>query len=182
MSQLPVDYEADTRHMVHDFEDEDEDDEEFNFKFNRDMDNEIVTNATETLKSVFNPEDDKDEETRDEESAGGFAFNLADSDIEDIEPVEEEIVLRASIVADVEEQETEVEPQIKLKALFFPHFDSPFLVAQTQLNKLISYNPMNNSNYESIVNWKKDFNDNRVELMKGFKRRKRDVIRHNTKR
>lgn len=55
--------------------------------------------------------------------------------------------------------------------LFFPHFDSPFLIGQTQLNKI------QNNNINILENWETEFYDNRSEWMKEMKRKKRDSLR-----
>lgn len=140
-----VDYEAETHVMTFsDLEDE----------------GQPVTNDLKTLKSVFNPEKEK----------GGFTFNLDNSDIEDV--MDED---PAEVVPDPVEEVTE-EPTVEVadkKALFFPHFDSPFLLAQTQFNKLTPYS----ENAEIIATWKKEFDNVRVDLMKKFRKRRRDVLR-----
>lgn len=112
---------------------------------------------TETLRTLFN----EDQTT---------AFNLIDDDDDidhTVQPEKVEIELPQPIAS--------IAPKIKQrKGLFFPHFESPFLVAQTQLNKLTS-------NIE-FDDWDKTFWEKRSEWTSEFKRRKRDVLRQMRKK
>lgn len=70
-------------------------------------------------------------------------------------------------------------PTLKKKqnvGLFFSHFDSPFLVAQAQINKLRELNVNEELNYDE---W---FWSNRGELNREFRRLRRDVLRRNKKK
>jgi nucleolar protein 8 len=60
--------------------------------------------------------------------------------------------------------------------LFFSHFDSPFLVAQAQINKLREIKVGEEMNYDE---W---FWSNRGELNREFRRLRRDVLRRNKKK
>lgn len=60
--------------------------------------------------------------------------------------------------------------------LFFSHFDSPFLVAQSQINKLREINVNEELGYDE---W---FFRNRGELNREFRRLRRDLIRRNKKK
>lgn len=60
--------------------------------------------------------------------------------------------------------------------LFFSHFDSPFLVAQTQINKLRQLRISEELSYDEWF-WK-----NRGELNREFRRLRRDVLRRNKKK
>ncbi|GAV28384.1 hypothetical protein PMKS-001855 [Pichia membranifaciens] len=60
--------------------------------------------------------------------------------------------------------------------LFFSHFDSPFLVAQSQINKLRELNANEELKYDE---W---FWSNRGELNREFRRLRRDVLRRNKKK
>lgn len=110
---------------------------------------------TETLRTLFNAEEEG-------------TFKLIEESDEDIDQEKktfaEDVVLPENNIASI------IAPKQKnRKGLFFPHFDSPFLVAQTQLNKLST-----NIDFEE---WENSFWDKRSEWTKEFKRRKRDVLR-----
>lgn len=115
---------------------------------------------TETLRTLF---DANDEGT----------FKLIEESDDDIDQtkktVADDVVISENNIASI------IAPKIKnRKGLFFPHFDSPFLVAQTQLNKLDG-----NINFED---WEDSFWDKRSEWTKEFKRRKRDIMRQMRKK
>ncbi|CCH43267.1 Polyadenylate-binding protein 1-B [Wickerhamomyces ciferrii] len=110
---------------------------------------------TETLRTLFNTEDQG-------------TFKLIEESDDDIDQskktVADDVIIPESNITSI------IAPKLKnKKGLFFPHFDSPFLVAQTQLNKLNT-----NVNFEE---WENQFWDKRSEWTKEFKRRKRDVLR-----
>lgn len=110
---------------------------------------------TETLRTLFNAEEEG-------------SFKLIEESDEDIDQTKktfaEDVVIPENNIASI------IAPKQKnRKGLFFPHFDSPFLVAQTQINKL-STNP-------DFEEWENSFWDKRSEWTKEFKRRKRDVLR-----
>lgn len=196
------DYEAESHNFASNFDDEDDEEvdeveEVFNSKdIKQDEDVEMAEpGSSEALKSLFNPEGQQATATAITENAeggdneGGFAFHLQDSDLEEEDNLLDDVPVipsepaatTSSTTASADRATTPVIIQEE-RALFFPHFDSPFLVAQTQLNRLLSYSSKNNDNYELIASWPKVFGEQRVELMKSFKRRKRDVIRQNSKR
>lgn len=60
--------------------------------------------------------------------------------------------------------------------LFFSHFDSPFLIAQAQINKLRELNVHEELNYDE---W---FWNNRGDLNREFRKLRRDVLRRNKKK
>lgn len=62
----------------------------------------------------------------------------------------------------------------KSLGLFFAHFDSPFLVAQSQVNKFPAVDMEED-------NWDKWFWENRGDLNREFRRRRRDVLKKNRK-
>lgn len=108
---------------------------------------------TETLRGLFNPND-----------VSSFKLIEEDDDIDSTKQI---------IQTDIKLPEFEINPIISKsrnkKSLFFPHFESPFLVAQTQINKL-------NSNVE-FNDWNTEFWEKRSEWTRDLKRRKRDVLR-----
>lgn len=115
---------------------------------------------TETLRTLFNTEEEG-------------TFKLIEESDDDIDQtkktIADDVVLPDNNIASI------IAPRTKNpKGLFFPHFDSPFLVAQTQLNKL-------NTNVD-LENWEESFWDKRSEWTKEFKRRKRDVLRQMRKK
>ncbi|CEP22804.1 NOP8 [Cyberlindnera jadinii] len=115
---------------------------------------------TETLRSLFN------------EDQSATTFNLIEESDEDIDKT------RNPVEADIDLPQQPIVPIIakvkQRKGLFFPHFESPFLVAQTQLNKL-------NTNVD-FTEWESTFWDKRAELTNEFKRRKRDSLRQMRKK
>ncbi|AQZ17291.1 NOP8 (YOL144W) [Zygosaccharomyces parabailii] len=120
---------------------------------------------TETLRNLFDAQENQ-------------PFKLAadadaDADIDhdkDVPEEEEEEELNAVIQA--------AEPLVsreKNTALFFPHFDSPFLSGQTQLSKLQGIQP-------NLESWQQEFWNNRATWMRDMKRKKRDALRQLAKR
>jgi len=112
---------------------------------------------TETLRTLFNAEE--------EEAASFKLIEESDEDIDQTKKIiAEDVIIPENNITSI------ITPKLKnRKGLFFPHFDSPFLVAQTQLNKLNT-----NVNFDE---WEHSFWDKRSEWTKEFKRRKRDVLR-----
>lgn len=102
------------------------------------------SNTTEALRSLLNP-----------------------VDIESHRVSEPEAV----IVEDVPAPEFQHKKNL---GLFFSHFESPFLVAQSQINKFTNVD----INEEG---WDKWFWENRGELNREFRRRRRDVLKKNRK-
>lgn len=102
-------------------------------------------NTTEALRSLLNPIDGKPHRTEEIETF---------SQMEDI-PI----------------------PEFQHKkslGLFFSHFESPFLVAQSQINKFANVDINDDG-------WDKWFWDNRGELNREFRRRRRDTLKKNRK-
>ncbi|KAH3671408.1 hypothetical protein WICMUC_004705 [Wickerhamomyces mucosus] len=117
---------------------------------------------TETLRTLFNPNEDS-------------GFQLVDDQDEDIDKDSNQIVDPVEIP---EISLSILKPSKNSKGLFFPHFDSPFLTAQTQLSKLnsaLNFDNWNNEGDDSF--WNK-----RSEWTRDFKRRKRDVQRQLNKK
>lgn len=179
-NQEKYDYEA-HNHAVYFNDDEEDDDKEVVL-----LDYE-KTNKTETLKKLFNNQNENGSSNVHENgNDNGFTFGLADSDIEGEQEEESPISNYQNYkgtdepiatIPDHKMQDNEPEvtnTEKTKKQLFFPHFESPFLVAQTQFSKLVRFNPENN---ELIEKWKSLFEEDRVYLMKKFKKRKRDLTR-----
>lgn len=134
-----------------------------NFSSTKDVKGENTGN-TETLRDLFNPEDARKD---------GFKL-IAESD-DDIDHQKDSEVDAVTIAPQELWELNKVEPQTLKKdiaQLFFPHFNSPFLVGQTQLTRVKSV--YNETNFEK---WDDEFWDNRGPWMKEAKRRKRDVLR-----
>ncbi|CAK7900876.1 hypothetical protein CAAN1_22S01970 [[Candida] anglica] len=143
------------------------------------------TNNTETLRTLFNKEEDST-----------FKLNVEDDD--DIDQ-EKEVVLDESqqreLLREIElKQQEELQKfQEKRRAqfgLFWTHSDSPFLATQSQLSKIGTADDLVNlpgeddagagantadAGEESV--YEKWFWDHRGELSRECKRRKRDVVR-----
>jgi nucleolar protein 8 len=114
---------------------------------------------TETLRTLFNED-------------RGASFNLIEVSDEDIDRSKQPIQVE---IERPEQPIASIAPKVKhSKGLFFAHLDSPFLVAQTQLNKL-------NTNVD-FSEWDKEFWEKRGEWTTEFKRRKRDVLRQMRKK
>lgn len=118
------------------------------------------SNRMETLRNLFNPQENQ-------------PFKLmteVDDDIDHGKDLEQEKAVEAP-----ELTEREAPALKKSAALFFPHFDSPFLSGQTQLNKLPVYQP----DWQS---WQDQFWDERIDWIKDMKRKRKDVLRQLAKR
>lgn len=143
-------------------------------------------NNTETLRSLFNPgQQEKPEAT-------GFKLSLDDDDIDESNNIlneEEQSKLLEQIKEKQKEQQTNELMSMKnakKKGLFWPHFDSPFLQTQSQLNRIGNANEMvklpgedenlaqDNDEESAYEKW---FWSKRGELMRECRRRKRDVNR-----
>lgn len=122
--------------------------------------NENISN-TETLRSLFNP---------DLEAPSSFKLIAeSDEDIDHQNDMEvEEVTATPQEVMHTEQPSHKKEEQF----LFFPHFDSPFLVGQTKLSKL-----KNKDIGETLNNWDETFWENRGNWTKEMKRRQRDALR-----
>lgn len=155
------DKEDDNQMEVEDNEDEDE------VEDNKDEDEDEPIpkfgeegNKTETLRTLFDPQ-------------GNQPFKLiteSDDDIDHDKDVEEQ-----DVIAEPEAVKQEISVPKKNTALFFPHFDSPFLSGQTQLNKLPSFQP----DWQS---WQDQFWDQRIDWVKEMKRKKRDTLKQLAKK
>ncbi|CCF56299.1 hypothetical protein KAFR_0A08650 [Kazachstania africana CBS 2517] len=128
---------------------------------------ESTTSNTETLRSLFNPE---------QIDTTAASFKLMDEKNDDID---ESKTIPETQIADIMEREPEAirenNPESK-NHLFFPHFNSPFLVGQTQLSKI------KRTNNNILDNWEDEFWENRGIWMKEMKNKKRDALRQIRKR
>lgn len=148
---------------------EGEDDEEFIPSFAAQKTEETDAGEignTETLRNIFNPESNE-----------GGSFKLIGESDEDIDHDNDEEF--KEVTATPQEVLQEVQPlQDKEKDyLFFPHFDSPFLVGQTKLSKLKVTDIS-----ETLNNWDETFWENRAVWTKDMKRRQRDALRQLNKK
>lgn len=132
---------------------------------------------TETLRALFNPDTaNKPVHMNNTNDKGGFKLIQEDND--DIDQTK-------NVAEEAENEEEDAFPVAttllaKTKhqnRLFFPHFDSPFLVGQTQLSQ-IETAPKN----DIWANWEEQFWENRGVWMKEMKNKKRDVLRLKKKR
>lgn len=132
---------------------------------------------TETLRALFNPAT-ANESTKLSNRDEGGSFKLIQEDNDDIDQtknIQEE-------AENVEEHTFPTATTLLAKTqhqnrLFFPHFDSPFLVGQTQLSQIETA-----SNNDIWANWEEQFWENRGVWMKEMKNKKRDVLRQKKKR
>ncbi|CAR26877.1 hypothetical protein ZYGR_0I01490 [Zygosaccharomyces rouxii] len=117
-------------------------------------------NQTKTLRNLFDPQENQ-------------PFKLiteSDDDIDHDKDAEQE-----EVVAEPELVKQEYSAPRKTAALFFPHFDSPFLSGQTQLNKLPAFQP-------DWQLWQDQFWDQRIDWIKEMKRKRKDALRQLAKK
>ncbi|QLQ80674.1 hypothetical protein HG537_0E00270 [Torulaspora globosa] len=153
-------------------DDDDGDDEEFipTFSAQKNAPEQTGTGEisnTETLRNLFNPESS--------EPTSSFKL-IAESDedidhkndqeFKEITATPQEVLEKAGPAQDKEKHH-----------LFFPHFNSPFLVGQTKLSKLKASDIS-----ETLSNWDETFWENRGIWTKEMKRRQRDAVRLLNKR
>ncbi|CCD26149.2 Nop8p NDAI_0G03720 [Naumovozyma dairenensis CBS 421] len=151
---------------------------------------------TKTLRNLFAPD----------ESQSTTSFKLIEENDEDIDHERDEEMKRKQQQERDEYMATHVpvvdtpintnELKENKNFLFFPHHDSPFLVGQTQLTKIIANSipsekvgednkdTINNGNNNNnpLYNWEDEFWGNRGVWMKEMKNRKRDALRQLRKR
>ncbi|ODV97303.1 hypothetical protein PACTADRAFT_49036 [Pachysolen tannophilus NRRL Y-2460] len=161
-------------------------DEEFIPTFTKSIEKtDIEENQTEKLRSLLNP-------AASEKTSSSFKLSV-DSDIEEENDMNYEShnnnngSVTATLLSSKELKEIQkVQNDAKLSlltsvkksthGLFFAHFDSPFLVAQSQLSKLDVGSTHSTENYDE---W---FYENRGALNREFKRKRRDVLRQYKKK
>lgn len=122
---------------------------------------------TETLRNLFNPESD--------EPASSFRL-IAHSD----EDIDHQMDLEVEEVTATPQEIQIMQKPVQEKEkhhLFFPHFDSPFLVGQTMLSKLKTSDVT-----EKLSDWEDKFWENRGNWTKELKRKRRDALRHSNKK
>lgn len=128
-------------------------------------------NSTSRLRSLFNP-------TTEASSFSLFGNIADDEDIQDdvvmADPVETpaiEIKAPAPSKAKNSDDSTTARPYAPtVKGLFFPHFDSPFLSAQSQISTLSTFT-------FDKEEWEKKFFDTRAEWSSKFKKRRKGVVK-----
>lgn len=119
-------------------------------------------NDTEKLRSLLNPETE----------SGGFKFSF-NGEVEDSKSqVENEV----PDVKKIEEETTILPERRKDVGLFFTHSDSPFLSAQSQLSKLKLIN------VDKDYGYNKWFWDNRGQLNRLFRRRRREAVKRSRRK
>lgn len=121
---------------------------------------EPVVNDTENLRTLFNPTE-----------STTFKLN-DDSDID--EELDNEVEIDQEEILREQQLKKEMMEVPVNKSLFFPHQESPFLLSQSQLNKIAK--EFDKEEYEK---W---FYEKRGELNREFKRHKRDILRQMNKR
>lgn len=155
-----------------------------------DYDDEFIPTFMQTNSMVTNAQDEeKQQNSEDEEEEFIPKFGQAVANANGGNTTEKlRALLDTSNIADKEKpvnislnhpNDIEILPSLKKTrdvGLFFSHFDSPFLVAQTQINKLRQVRISEELNYDE---W---FWNNRGELNREFRRLRRDVLRRNKKK
>ncbi|VEU20568.1 DEKNAAC101428 [Brettanomyces naardenensis] len=127
---------------------------------------------TEKLRSLLNPP----------ESDFKFSFGGPQEDEDELSPI---VSTAASVSAPSIIEPSIPAPSVSIPSitaaprkdvgLFFTHFESPFLVAQTQLSRLQQLNAGKDLDYEK---W---FWANRGDLNRTFRRKRRDAMKHSRK-
>ncbi|ODV84616.1 hypothetical protein CANARDRAFT_235904 [[Candida] arabinofermentans NRRL YB-2248] len=145
-------------------QEEEEEEEEFIPTFGKTNSTQSAsTNETEALRSLLNP-------------TTSTSFKLVNDEDEDIDQTKTlEVESAPSLTVN---STAAIIPVLKERdlGLFFPHFESPFLNTQTQLNKLQTFKIQDKLQYDE---W---FFSNRGELNREFRARKRDFHRGSKKR
>ncbi|AET37768.1 Nop8p Ecym_2008 [Eremothecium cymbalariae DBVPG len=144
-------------------------------QLNTNIDKELNKNPaisnTEVLRNVFNP--------LNVENAQFKLIEESDEDIDhekDIsEPTGIDVIEVNKAVAIPENPINKGNP----KGLFFPHWQSPFLLAQTQLHKVKKSNP---NDQQQLTSWEEEFWRNRAAWTREMKLARRDVLRQLKKR
>lgn len=151
---------------------------------------EAVTNSTSTLRKLFNPT----EETTpfslfggDHHQAEGGDYDDGDVDIEMIDPIETPVLIieppkpkattttTTTTISNSSSNTNTHNNNARIyattnKGLFFPHFESPFLSSQSQIESLAKFSLDKEA-------WQKEFYDMRGEWNRTLRRRRRDVVR-----
>lgn len=119
--------------------------------------------TTSALRALFNP-------TEEAEPFSLFGGNNdEDEDVVMDDPIETPVV----VIEQPKVSAKQPAPRIYAgtnKGLFFPHFDSPFLHAQSQVATLAKYTLDKEA-------WQKEFYESRGEWNRTLRRRRRDVVR-----
>lgn len=139
---------------------------------------------TETLRALFNPDTAKDSISMNLKTNNNDhinrPFKLIQDDHEDIDQSK---TIADDLMHNRDEEDdydftNKFSPQTHNEnRLFFPHFDSPFLVGQTQLSQIETGNKSN-----IWSSWEEQFWENRGQWIKEMKNRRRDALRQRKKR
>lgn len=139
-------------------EEEEEEEEEFMPKFPATVAKGTISN-TETLRSLFNPE---------QPDTSKLQLIPENEDIDETQNTND----TAALPIDTESYIEPIVSKGPVNHLFFPHFNSPFLVGQTQLVKV-----KHSLEKDVLEKWDDEFWENRGAWMKEMKNRKRDALR-----
>lgn len=151
-------------------EQDDEDQDEFIPTFGAKVVEGTISN-TETLRQLFN-----DNENKDTISNDNGTFKLFDGDNQNDNDIDHDKELNDELLNNIP-TETLLSKTKQQNRLFFPHFNSPFLVGQTQLS--IVQNVLSADIWDK---WDETFWENRGTWMKELKNKKRDATRQLRKR
>ncbi|AGO10756.1 AaceriAGR397Cp [[Ashbya] aceris (nom. inval.)] len=125
---------------------------------------------TETLRGLF--------EGQSQEESAFKLIEVSDDDINyEVDAAVADAVNTPAPVEEAEDLPIEL-PKGRQLGLFFPHFESPFLIAQTQLNKIRT--PAETS--ERFADWEDKFWENRAVWTRELKLRRREALRQSRKR
>lgn len=139
---------------------------------------------TETLRALFNPDTAKVPTSLNIKNNAddniNKTFKLIQDDDEDIDQSK---TITDDIINEYNEKDKNdnsinfISQTRNQNRLFFPHFDSPFLIGQTQLTQIETGNKS-----DIWSNWDEQFWENRGQWMKEMKNRRRDALRQRKKR
>lgn len=139
---------------------------------------------TEALRALFNPETANDpmllNSGNNNNEHMSKPFKLIQDDDEDIDQSKTlpEDVINEQYEENINAvQNNSISKTHNQNRLFFPHFDSPFLVGQTQLAQIETRNKN-----DIWSNWEEQFWENRGLWMKEMKNKRRDALRQRKKR
>ncbi len=133
-----------------------------NKQMHQDQETDDDKNETEKLRSLLNPETEE----------SGFRFSFG-GEAEENSPESE----KEEKINEKKEEESIAQPERKKDVgLFFSHSDSPFLSAQSQLSKLKLINVDKDYGYNQ---W---FWDNRGQLNRMFRRRRREAVKRSRRK
>ncbi|SCU84176.1 LADA_0D00276g1_1 [Lachancea dasiensis] len=163
-AEVPKHVKASNGQEIVEQEVEQDSDDEFIPTFGAQPETPAVTNPTEELRSLLNP---------DENDTTSFKLtNISNEDIDESK-VAPEVHDTETTTYDLERPSTDSD-----RGLFFPHFSSPFLHSQSQLAKLKS----SKDQASLYADWESNFWENRAAWTQEMKRKKRDALRQYRKK